>query len=666
MNKSNELKPQFKKEEPIGYLEDDWVNSLSSSPEYFKKLIDLVPIALMVVRDGLILYANQAYVRLMGFEKANELLGHEALELYPSEYHLEIKNRIKNIYQNREVYNPPMELQAIRRNGEKFFVEAESVAVIYRGEPAHTIIIRDISLRKKVQEELRKSEENFQNIIREMQDGVLITNGNQILFANYSLAQMLGYSFPSELEEVSTSDLVHPDYRAASRERVEKVMNGGGATEHAKFKLLGKNGKIVDVESSCVSVLFNGMKVLMAVMRDITIQNQMERQATLNDKLATVGTLAAGVAHEVNNPLTYVLGNLSFLKEQLDEMRVHTRQKNPLDTENQNLLTEMGDEVSDCIRGGERIRDIVKDLKAFVRTNEDEVVKVNINQMVESALNMTYHVFKQKARLEKDLAADLPFLMVHPGKIQQVFINLIINAAQAIEGNSPERNKIRIRTGRLNNNLFVEFTDTGKGIPDDILPRIFDPFFTTKPIGVGTGLGLSVCNEILRHHQGSLEVQSRLGEGTTFTVYLPLHHEHQDKAAEPPVHAGALQGRVLVVDDEPGNLEVICRSLNKKHEVLKALSGEEAMEILKKEGDRVDAIVSDVNMPGMTGSTFYRIVAKTYPGLEKRFVFMTGGVFSEETRSFLKSLPNICLEKPFKFEDLLNAVAQCGQTVKED
>ncbi len=522
MNQSNDLKPQLKKEELIDYLEDDLMNSLSGSPEYFRKLIDLVPIALMVVRHGLILYVNQAYVRLMGFEKANELLGHWAMELYPSEYHLEIEDRIKNIQQNGQVYNPPVELQAIRKNGEKFFIEVESIAVIYQGDTAQMIFVRDISSRKKAQDDLRKSEENFHNIIRELQDGVLITNGSQILFANYSFAQMLGYSFPSELVEVLTSDLIHPDYQAASRERVEKVMKGGSATEHAKFKLLGKNGKMVDVESSCVSVLFNGEKVLMAVMRDITVQSQMERQATLNDKLATVGTLAAGVAHEVNNPLAYVLGNLSFLKEQLDEMKARAWQKGSLDTENQKLLTEMGDEVSDCIHGGERIRDIVKDLKAFVRTNEDEVVKIDLNQMVESALNMTYHVFKQKARLEKDLAADLPFLMVHPGKIQQVFINLIINAAQSIEGNNPERNKIRIRTGRANHSLFVEFADTGNGIPDDILPRIFDPFFTTKDVGQGMGLGLSICYRIMQEQGGNISVKSEPGQFTEFLLELPL------------------------------------------------------------------------------------------------------------------------------------------------
>src|ERR1700679_1259921 len=141
MNKSNDLKPQLRKEELIDYLEDDLVNSLSGSPEYFRKLIDLVPVALMVVRHGLILYVNQAYVRLMGFEKANELLGHLALEPYPPEYHFEIENRIKNIYQNGQVYNPPMELQAIRKNGEKFFVEAESISVVYQGDPAHMIIV---------------------------------------------------------------------------------------------------------------------------------------------------------------------------------------------------------------------------------------------------------------------------------------------------------------------------------------------------------------------------------------------------------------------------------------------------------------------------------------------------------------------------------------------
>jgi two-component system, cell cycle sensor histidine kinase and response regulator CckA len=273
---------------------------------------------------------------------------------------------------------------------------------------------------------------------------------------------------------------------------------------------------------------------------------------------------------------------------------------------------------------------------------------------------MTFHVIKQKARLEKDFGVNLPSFSANTGKLQQVLINILMNAAQAIEGNHPAENKIRIRTGRQNGSLFVEVMDTGKGISEKVLPRIFDPFFTTKPVGTGTGLGLAVCNEILQHYQGRIEVSSRVGMGSTFTIQLPLENGQSLPVA---VDNGRLTekklGRVLVVDDEPGNLEVLSRSLRKEYEVLSALSGEEAMVILKKGGGQVDAIVSDINMPDMDGMELYKTVSTVFPGMEKKMVFITGGIFAQDVSEFLKTVTNICLEKPFNREHLQKAVSQC-------
>ncbi len=260
--------------------------------------------------------------------------------------------------------------------------------------------------------------------------------------------------------------------------------------------------------------------------------------------------------------------------------------------------------------------------------------------------------------MEKDFALHLPVFTANAGKLQQVFINLLINAAQAIEGHDPADNKIHIRTGEQNRSLFVEFTDTGKGIPENILSKIFEPFFTTKPVGMGTGLGLSICDKIVRSYQGTMEVRSRVGNGTTFTVRLPLENGLKPTAVDLPPQAAPRCGRVLVVDDEPGNLEVLNRVLKKKNDVLAALTGLDALAILEREKGRVDAIVTDLNMPDMNGMDIYKTVAVKFPGLEKRFVFITGGLFMEESRDFLKTVPNPCLEKPFEFEDLVTAVSR--------
>jgi PAS domain S-box-containing protein len=657
MNELSDLMPKLLSGVGTDDPKDSLILSLHETLKQHRNFVEMMPIGLMLHRAGRIIYTNPGYRRLLGYDNAEELINQSVMVLVSPEDREKIENRIHNLMNKKTDYNGPMEHEALKKNGERIHVETEAVAIMHEGEPAIVVITRDISLRKKAQQDLRKSEENFINMIGQMPDGIMIKDENQVLFTNGSFAKMLGYDSSEELKGMESLQLVHPDFRTASQERLQKLLNNGGSNPLCQFKMLGKEGKVVDVETSSIAIEYFGQKAVMAVLRDTTLQNQMERQAVLNDKLATLGTMAAGVAHEINNPLTYLLGNLDFLKEQVAEIKVWAEHKGFMDTTRQNLLTEMDEELTDITRGGERIRDIVKGLKTFVRGNEETVEKADLNQIVESAIDLTMHAIKNKARLEKDMAVDLPDLTVNAGKLQQVVINLLINAAQAIDSNCPTENKIRVRTGRQNGSLFVEVTDTGKGIPETALPRIFEPFFTTKPAGVG--LGLSVCNEILRRYEGTLEVRSQVGMGTTFVARLPLENGFKAKAVDPGLPVEKKSVRVLVVDDEPGNLEVLSRSLKKEYEVLSAMSGVEAMAILEKDGGRIDAIVSDINMPEMDGIALYHAVSQKFPRLEKKLVFITGGIFAEDVAAFLKSVPNVCIEKPFSHQDLRAAVAQC-------
>jgi PAS domain S-box-containing protein len=518
--------------------------------------------------------------------------------------------------------------------------------------------IQDITDRKTADESLRRSEENLRVIIGEMPNGLFIIDSEKIIFANRTMAQLVGLSSEKELLGKSPFDFVHSDFHSIMRERFENLAKDGGANPSIRSKVIGKEGRLVEVETRSLSIQFDGKQNILVIMRDVTQQNQMERQATLNDKLATVGTLAAGVAHEVNNPLSYVLANLVFLQEQLEDIKRHLQMNGSFDGTCQKTFEEMKGELADIAKGSEKIRDIVKGLKAFVRANDDELEKVDLNQAVESAINMSFHIIKQKARVEKDFAVDLPHLIANSGKLQQVFINLLINAAQSMEGNKPEKNKISIRTGRYDGIVFVEFKDTGVGIPEKILPRIFDPFFTTKPTGVGTGLGLSVSNEILNHYGGTIEVQSTMGKGSTFTVKLPRENGQEVAAVNPVLPVEVKRGRVLIVDDEPGNLDVLCKILKKNGTVLSALSGLDAMGIIEREVGNIEAILSDINMPDMNGVDLYKNVAKKFPGLEKRIIFITGGIFSEEIKDFLKTIPNTCMEKPFNLEEVRKTVSE--------
>ena len=531
------------------------------------------------------------------------------------------------------------EIRVRENNGEIFIVNFSSVKIVVDGQEILMTIGKDITLRKTAEEALRHSEENLRAIISEMPDGILIIDSGKISFANRSIAKTIGFSAGEELVGKSPFDFIQPEYHGIVEERIGRLIKEGGVNPSIRFKLQRKDGDRVDVESRSILIQFDGKPVVLAILKDISLQNRMERQATLNDKLATVGTLAAGVAHEVNNPLSYVLANLVFLQDQLEDIKRHLQMNGTFDGTCQKTFVEMKGELADITKGGEKIRDIVKGLKAFVRANDDELEKVDLNQAVESAINMSFHIIKQKARVEKEFAVNLPRLIANSGKLQQVFINLLINAAQSMEGNNPEKNKISIRTGRYDGIVFVEFKDTGVGIPDKVLPRIFDPFFTTKPTGVGTGLGLSVCNEILNHYGGSIEVQSAVGQGSTFTVKLPREHGPEDAVINPVLPVEVKRGRILIVDDEPSNLEVMCKIFKKYDRVLSALSGLDAMGILEREAGNIEAILSDINMPDMNGVDLYKNVARKFPGLEKKIIFITGGIFSTTSKIFSKASP---------------------------
>jgi two-component system, cell cycle sensor histidine kinase and response regulator CckA len=628
-----------------------------NSEENFKAIIQQIPDGIFIENTESILFVSQSVVRMLGYEREDELIGHSPLAFVHPDYHPVHQKRIARIY-GKEGVEPLLESQWLKKDGSRLWVEASSISILYEGNPAVMAVLRDTAPRKKAEEALRKSDQNFKSIIQQMPDGVLIVDRDNVLFTNQTFARLLGYSAAEELVGRPKVGFIHPDQHSIVQERIERIIDQGGANPLLKLKMLGKNGSSVEFESSSISIQFDGKPAVMAVLRDITLQNQLEHQAVLNEKLATVGTLAAGIAHEINNPLTYVLANLVFLRENLDELKRQMEDKGHVHAGYPKLFEEILEEIEETAQGGERIREIVRGLKSFVRFDEDEVTAVDLNKTIDSAINMTFHEFKHKARVEKDFAVHLPVLMANVGKLQQVFINLLINAAQSIEGNDPVDNKIHVRTALQEGSLLVEVTDTGKGIPPDILSKIFEPFFTTKPLGVGTGLGLSICDKIVRFYKGTMEVRSQVGKGTLFTVRLPLENGFEAPGTEPIPQSTQQRGRILIVDDEPGNLEVLNRVLKKKNDILSALTGLDALAILEREGGKVDVIVSDLNMPDMNGINLYKIVAQKFPGLEKRFIFITGGIFMAESRDFFKVVHNRCLEKPFKFDELLAAISQ--------
>jgi CheY-like chemotaxis protein/two-component sensor histidine kinase len=363
-----------------------------------------------------------------------------------------------------------------------------------------------------------------------------------------------------------------------------------------------------------------------------------------------VGTLAAGVAHEINNPLAYVLGNVQSSLRDLPEILAALRSKKPDNVEEvERIMEDMKEALKEAEQGAHRVRDIVRDLKTFSRNDGDERVAVDLSKVMELVCHMSWNEVRHRAKLVKDYA-ELPWVLGSESQLSQVFLNLLINAAQAIPEGHAEENEIRLGARVEGGRVTIDVKDTGQGIPPELRDRIFDPFFTTKPVGEGTGLGLSIVHNIVTAAGGTIEVDSKVGQGTSFRVTLPIT-EPPASAARVTSPARAKGAKVLVVDDEVPVASAIRRAL-RGHLVTTAATGEEALKGLRG-GERYDVIFCDLMMPEMTGMELYEEITRAFPEQAERMVFLTGGAFTPAAREFLETVKNARLEKPFETEQLL-------------
>ena len=381
-------------------------------------------------------------------------------------------------------------------------------------------------------------------------------------------------------------------------------------------------------------------------------RRRIEEQLVVSDRMVSVGTLAAGVAHEINNPLATVLANLELATREatdlIREFGEHPR------------LMELRDELRDAREAAARVRVTVRDLKIFSRADDDSHAPIDLQRVLESSIRMAWNEVRHRARLVKDYQP-APSVEGNEARLGQVFLNLIVNAAQAIPEGSADRNEIRLSIRKGQGEVLVEVSDTGLGMPPEVLKRLFQAFFTTKPIGLGTGLGLSICQRIITSLGGRITVESEVGKGSIFRVHLPpaqtvaqaAANPQMPKSEPPPVR----KGKVMTVDDEPSLLLAVARALSPQHEVIQAERARDALERIKT-GERFDVILCDLMMPEMTGMDLHAELLRVAPEQALRMIFLTGGTFTVRARTFLDQVPNMRIEKPFDVSALRALVAE--------
>jgi CheY-like chemotaxis protein/anti-sigma regulatory factor (Ser/Thr protein kinase) len=365
--------------------------------------------------------------------------------------------------------------------------------------------------------------------------------------------------------------------------------------------------------------------------------------------------LSAGVAHEINNPLAYVLLNLEFIEREIER------------------LVEQGgapgllERVREAQHGAERVATIVRDLRTFARDDGGSHGPVRIETAMEAALNIVSGEIRRRGRVVRNYR-EVPAVDGNAARLEQVFVNLLINAAQALPEDAADENEVTISIREENGNVTVSIADTGIGMSEATLARIFDPFFTTKPPGVGTGLGLPICQGILRAHGGALDVASQPERGSTFTVTLPSFRGPMLPAPEPapPPEVGEARGRVLIVDDDAAVGRTLSLALEGDHDVTVVTSAQEALGELRasQHGTAFDAVLCDVLMPGMTGGELFDAAKSEFPDLERRFIFMSGGLWAKSASDFSATVPNRLLEKPFSLEQVRGALREVVSAVR--
>ena len=516
-----------------------------------------------------------------------------------------------------------------------------------------TDLQEDIAKRIEVQQALRASEEQYRAMFDASIDGLALWSpGGQIVDVNPALWRMYGYSREALLA-LSPEELAWHADRPALAEILRSVAKG--EPFHAEVTDHRSDGSALALEIHGIPMQYQAKPHMLTIARDITekkrASEELARQREMlhqREKLAALGSLLAGVAHELNNPLSVVVARAAILEERDDPA---TR-----------------DAASKIRTAAERCARIVRTFLAMARQQQPQRVPVAINEVVRAALDITGYPLKTSSiDVALDLADTIPNFLADPDQLHQVLMNLIINAQQALQDQPlPRRLKLTTCFAASANAIRITVADNGPGISEAVRNRIFEPYFTTKPLGVGTGVGLAVCLGIVEAHGGTLTVESGDGPGTIFSVVLPAGTlDGGGTEANEPLHSSTGQRSALVVDDEVGVREILAEILmGSGHRVVAAASGREALERMGEE--RFDVVLTDIRMPDLDGRALYREIERRWPERAAKVVFVSGDTLTSALREFAEESGRPVIEKPFLPSDVRRVVGEALTGVERD
>ena len=587
--------------------------------------------------SGRFVAVNRAAEELTGFSRA-ELLAMSIPDLHEESDLAAYRDFHRRIFDGERILS---EAPVRRKDGGKVDVEFNnSLVVITGGRLMHTVG-RDVTERRRAAEALRASESRYRALFENAAEGIIAIEPEtgRLLFFNPALCAMFGYT-AEEFGKLTLAD-IHPK-AALERIREEiRTMASGRPLASSALPCVRKDGTAFAADARGSLIETDGRKAVFGFFTDVTARVSLEEQLRQAQKMEAIGQLAGGVAHDFNNLLTVISGNCDLL---LSETPAADPRRAAL---------------ADIRAAGERAANLTRQLLAFSRKQILEPKLVDVNEVVEGIGKMLRRLIGEDVTLATDLAADPSWAKVDPGQLEQVVMNLAVNARDAM----PRGGRLTIRTRtvapaganpddtartRSRPRLAISISDTGAGIPADVRPHLFEPFFTTKPSGKGTGLGLATVYGIVKQSGGDVEVESEPGRGATFTVLLPaLPAPRRARASGASLH-GVPHGTetVLVVEDEDAVRRIVKIALESTgYRVIEARNGAEALAAARSHPRRIQMLVSDVVMPEMSGREVAARVAEAHPGI--RILYMSGYTDDAVVRHGIVDSGVAFLQKPF-------------------
>jgi PAS domain S-box-containing protein len=615
-------------EELLAWVEGPLVDALAASNIAISILVD------DGVGDSRMIYTSPTATRIHGFTP-EEVKNVPALSLVAP---VDLPRLIERQRRRRagEPVEPFLELQVVHKDGTHVPVELGIAQVKLGKRTVMYSLMRDISDRKRAEDDVRRSEERYRRLIEEAPESVALIRNGKYVYLNRHSEALFGRPVAELIGQPAARFLV-PEDQSTLAARSPRVL-AGESLPPAEYRILRPDGSIVNIEVASIALEHEGASAILGFARDVTEKKRLEEKLQQAERMATVGRLAAGVAHELNNPLAYlglILGQIS--------------REAPRLAAEPHRLAEVMDLLAEASTGVERMTEIVRDLRVFSREKPQAGV-ADVRRVLDSAIKMAENEIRHRARLVV-ACEPLPLVAASEARLGQVFLNLLVNAAQALPEGDHDRHEIRVEARAAAERVVVSVSDTGEGIPPEIRARLFEPYVTGKP-GVGTGLGLSICHGIVTALGGEIGVESTVGKGTTIRVALPV--AAGEVASRPPsssapavLEAPIRKPRLLIVDDETLLAEALGRELEQDHDVTLASSGRDALERIAQADVEFDAILCDLMMADLTGMDLYEELRRIRPGFAERMIFMTGGTFTARGRTFLQKVTNPHVEKPF-------------------